>query len=84
MRRSTIALAAAAAVMVLAACGEKPQTIGQAAKKDGGQVWQASQSSFQAAGWTPGDKASWEAQMRARAQGQNEYSRIAAVATTAQ
>jgi hypothetical protein len=35
-------------------------------------------SAFTAGGWQTGNAASWEQQMRSRAQGQNEYSRTAA------
>jgi predicted small lipoprotein YifL len=81
MMRSAFAVAM---VLALAACGEKPQTIGQsAAKKQAGNTWDTAQSDFLASGWKPGDKASWEAQMRTRAQSQNENSRIAAVPTAA-
>ena len=37
-------------------------------------------SAYTAPGWKAGDQRSWEAQMRARAQGQNEYLRTAAAA----
>ena len=73
MQRTLIVLALAAG---LAACGEKPQTA--ATKKSDTKPWEASQSEFVASGWKAGDQASWEAQMKARAQGQNEYSRAAA------
>ena len=60
----------------LAACGEKAQTA--SAKKSDAAPWDGARDAFVAPGWTAGDQGSWEAQMRTRAQGQNEYSRAAA------
>ncbi len=60
----------------LAACGEKAQTA--ATKKADARPWEGAQNEFVAQGWKAGDQGSWEAQMRTRAQGQNEYSRSAA------
>ncbi len=73
IQRLVIVAALAAA---LAACGEKPQTA--ATKKSDGKPWEGAQNSFVAQGWKAGDKDSWDAQMRTRSQGQNEYSRSAA------
>ena len=75
--RSTIAMAMMAACV--AGCGEKAQTAGSTKKADA-KAWAGSQSSNIAEGWKPGDKDSWEAQMRQRAQNQNEYARSAAAA----
>jgi hypothetical protein len=63
----------AALAAALAACGEKPQTA--ATKKSDGKPWEGVEKSHVAQGWKPGDQASWESQMRVRAQGQNEYVR---------
>jgi hypothetical protein len=61
-------------VVAFVGCGEKVQTIPVgAAKKADGQVWQTKDDRFLAPGWTPGDEASWNAQMANRAQGQNDY-----------
>ncbi len=68
------ALALVAAALLLAGCGEKPQTAGTEKKTDD-KPWDARGSEFAAGGWKSGDQASWEAQLRARAQGQNEYTR---------
>jgi len=78
--RSTIAMAMMAACA--AGCGDKPQTA-SAAKKADGKAWDMAQSNHVAEGWKAGDQASWEAQMRLRAQGQNEYSRSAAAVAVA-
>jgi len=68
------------AVMVLcallAACGEKPQTATH--RKADGHAYDGTTDGFAAAGWKAGDAASWEQQIRNRAQGQNEYSRASA------
>jgi len=75
--RSTIGWALMA--LAVAGCGEKAQTAG-AAKKVDAKAWESSQAAHLATGWKGGDQAAWEAQMRLRAQGQNEYSRTAAAA----
>jgi hypothetical protein len=62
------------AAIAFAGCGEKVQTIpvGGERKADS-QPWQNQDTRFLAPGWTPGDEASWNAQMANRAQGQNDY-----------
>jgi hypothetical protein len=81
--RSTFALAMMA--VAAAGCGEKAQVAGQGpAAKAAAKPWAATQSTSLASGWkSGGDQAAWEAQMRTRAQGQNENSRIAAVPAAA-
>ena len=65
---------ATAAVMVLAACGEKPQTLG--GTRNDVASYQGAANKFVAPGWKPGDKTSWEQGLKARAQNtQNEYSK---------
>lgn len=72
MRRVLPVLAVLAA---LAACGEKPQTIGGA--RQDAAAYSGGESAFIARGWTPGDKTSWEQQLRSRAQNtQNEYAKV--------
>lgn len=64
-----------AAVLALAACGEKPQT-GMGIKSDV-PAFQGVSNSFSEPGWKSGDKTSWEEQLKTRAiYGQNDYSRI--------
>jgi hypothetical protein len=62
------------AAIAFAGCGEKVQTIpvGTERKADA-QPWQNQDKRFLAPGWTPGNEASWNAQMANRAQGQNDY-----------
>ncbi len=60
-------------VAALTACGEKAQTLGT---KNDATAYSGAANSFVDAGWTAGDKTSWEQHLRARAQyGQNDNSR---------
>ncbi|BEP93090.1 hypothetical protein KW843_14480 [Acidovorax sp. sif1233] len=69
-----VVLAAAGAVAALAGCGEKPQT-GAGIRSDA-PPYAGTGSNFTQPGWKAGDKAGWEAQLKARQQyGQNEYTR---------
>ncbi len=66
------------AMLVLAGCGERAQTAGQGAtKKSDTKGWEGAQTTvYMAEGYKSGDKAAWEAQLKARAErGQNEYTR---------
>jgi hypothetical protein len=74
MRRARLLACALGAVALLGACGEEVQTtkVGPARKADK-PAWSGGESPYRVSGWTPGDRASWEAQMRARAQGQDDY-----------
>ncbi len=70
--KSTLTLIAA--VALLAACGEKPQTIGGA--KQDAAPYSGTGKPFVDAGWKQGDKASWESHLKARGQNsQNEYTK---------
>ena len=60
-----------AAALALGACAEKAQTAGT--QKTDTKPWEASQNAYVVQGWKGGDQASWEAQLRARAQAQNDY-----------
>ncbi len=68
-------LAAAALALLLAACTEKPQTAGTRSADT--PAWNGAQPAFDAPGWKPGDKASWEEQIKQRNRNQNEYVRLA-------
>jgi hypothetical protein len=57
----------------LAACGEKVQTTGH--RTADGPPSAGPASAYTAGTWQAGDAVGWDAQMRKRAQGQNEYSR---------
>ncbi len=65
-----------AAALALGACAEKAQTAGT--QKTDTKPWEASQNAYVVQGWKGGDQASWEAQLKARSQNQNEYSRAPA------
>ena len=57
----------------LAACGEKAQTASSEAKKTDVPGWKGGNAAYNAPGWVASDQAAWEAQLRARAQAQNDY-----------
>ncbi len=79
--RSTLGLLMAATVAVgVTGCGDKAQTADAGVKKADAKAWEGGgNAAYSAGGWKTGDKTSWEAQMKARAErGQNEYSRSAA------
>ncbi len=64
--------------LTLAACGERPQTIGglSGAKRDASPVTGTETTVFRPNDWKTGDHASWAQQLKARAQyGMNDYSR---------
>ena len=64
-----------AAVMALAACGEKPQTA--AGVKSDTPAFQGTSNPYNTPGWKAGDKTAWEQQLKTRLQnGQNEYNRV--------
>lgn len=76
--KSVKALCLLGVALTLAACGERPQTIGglSAAKRDASPVTGTETTVFRRADWQTGDQASWAQQLKARAQyGMNEYSR---------
>ena len=72
----TLSMGLLVAALALGGCGEKSQVA--ATKKSDGKPWEASQNAYVAQGWKPGDQASWEQQLKARSQNQNEYSRAPA------
>lgn len=64
--------------VLLAACTEKPQTIGTRVHDETPYAGAAAEApAFRAAGWTVGNQQSWREQLRVRTQrGQNEYNRM--------
>ena len=77
MMRLTVLTCSLAAVAVLTACSDKPQSMGGV--KSDVAPYQGVDNKFAAPGWKAGDKTSWEQALKARAQNtQNEYSRTAA------
>lgn len=69
---------AAACLLALSACGEKPQESNAAGvKQDSAPYNGVGSSQYVNTGWKPGDKTSWEQQLKSRAQyGQNDYTRM--------
>lgn len=67
---SIVALMAYA--LTLTACSEKPQGV-VAAKKGDEKAYVAADNNYVVKGWTSGDQASWEKQMKARSLGQDDY-----------
>jgi hypothetical protein len=63
---SIVALMASA--LTLTACSEKPQGV-VAAKKGDEKAYVAADNNYVIKGWTSGDQASWEKQMKARSRG---------------
>jgi len=58
----------------ITACGETVQTIPTAtARKADSAAWEIKDNGFIAPGWTPGNQQSWDAQLKKRAQGQNDF-----------
>jgi len=75
MRRPLLVSTALVLAVVLAACGE-PNTNAKAPKTADAKTWQGTGGPYAAAGWQAGDQASWEEQLRNRAQAQNEYAKV--------
>ena len=74
IKRLVLMACAAALLTGLAACSEKVQTA--TPRKVDQKPWQAVDNPFAASGWKAGDKTSWDADLRTRAQKQNEYNRV--------
>ena len=77
------ALAAALALALasgLSACGESEQVVvykqGKYQGKPDGKPWENDPLAYGDTKWTKGDRASWENQIKARADAQNESKRI--------
>ena len=73
--RCSATAALVSACLALAACGEKPQTSGT--RKADTAPSQGAMAAYSAPGWKAGDATSWEAQIKKRSDGQNEYTRTA-------
>ena len=76
MTRIRAAIGLLALGVLLSACGEKPQSATH--RKADGHAYEGTVDGYAVPGWKAGDAASWEQQMKARAQNQTEYSRAAA------
>ena len=74
MRVASLAGGLALAVW-LGACTERVQTNDPTVeRKVDVPGWNGGEARYTVPGWTPGDEKSWEAQLRRRAQGQNDFS----------
>ena len=78
-RAAALVGALALAGLALAGCSERSQEM-RVADDDRPAAWKGTDNGYTAPGWKAGDAQSWDEQMRRRAQGQNEYSRIGGVA----
>ena len=67
------AIGCLALALGLGGCEKAQTTASGGEKKADTPSWQKGESAYVAPGWTPGDRASWEAQLRNRAQAQNDY-----------
>jgi hypothetical protein len=75
MLKTTLLVAAA---LTLGACGERDQVNQSPVRKADVKASMGANNPYVAAGWKPGDAASWEEQINSRTQrGQNEYNRTA-------
>jgi hypothetical protein len=75
--RAAVACILALGLVSLSACGDKPQEGTTAAKKADAKAWDGTKAeAYRAEGWTAGDRASWEQQLKKRGQNQNEYTRV--------
>jgi hypothetical protein len=78
MHKTLKSLAVAAVLVALSACGEKPQEATGVGSDDAAYVG-VGKSQYQLSGWKPGDKTSWEQQLKTRAEyGMNDYTRVGA------
>jgi hypothetical protein len=73
MRTSLMVVAAAA--FIATGCGDKAQVAGDKRKVDDKASTAAVTGTV--GDWKSGDHAAWEAQLKSRAQNQNEYNRVA-------
>ena len=63
-------------LVLVSACGETVQTVPtRTAKAVDGASWQVRDNGYVVPGWTPGNEASWDAQLKKRAQAQNDFAK---------
>jgi hypothetical protein len=73
LRLTPIAIACGA--LLLAGCAEREQTA--TGVKTDSSPYGGTNKPFVAAGWKPGDRGSWEQQLKVRTvQGQNDYAKV--------
>lgn len=71
-----LALPVVLGLLTLSGCGEIDQSQSTSGSKGDAHAYQGAQNPYVVKGWTPGNKASWQSQMRSRMLTQNEYNRI--------
>jgi hypothetical protein len=63
------------AAIAVAGCAEREQTA--SGIKSDAAPYQGTNRQFMAKGWKPGDRASWESELKVRTvQGQNDYAKV--------
>ncbi|MFP3888766.1 hypothetical protein [uncultured Ralstonia sp.] len=76
MKPTSMMIIVGTLAVLLAGCGERQQTAMASHRKDSTPLYQGAPGDpFTAKNWTPGDRTSWENQVRARGQYQNEYNK---------
>jgi hypothetical protein len=80
MKRSIALLAfVAAACMGMSACGEKEQVAAaKGERRVDAKGYSGAAAEYTEPGWKAGDEASWQQQLKQRAQAQNEHVRVGA------
>jgi hypothetical protein len=74
--KSVLLLVLAAGAVALAGCAEKEQHA-TGVKTDTASFEGTNHAVFTAPGWKPGDRASWESELKVRTvRGQNEYAKV--------
>ena len=77
MTRTATVLCIAAAALALAACAERDQTASGIKSDAAPYSGTSKQPPFMAQGWKPGDRTSWEQELKVRTvQGQNDYAKV--------
>jgi hypothetical protein len=71
--RRTAAVVAFSILALVAACAERDQSTANAKRTADKPAWDSTNTKYDAAGYTHGDKGAWESQLRERAQSQNDY-----------
>ena len=75
--RTAIVFLAAAAAFVVAGCAEREQTASGIKSDAAPYSGTNKQPPFTAPGWKPGDRNSWEQELKVRTvQGQNDYAKV--------
>ena len=78
--RAVLAVLTTLAVLAVTGCGEREQVTefkrGKYQGKPDTQSWANAPLEYESGKWTPGDRTSWETQIRTRQMAQHEHKRI--------